>query len=116
MLSVILVIKFGLVGVAIGTLVAMSYRTIYFAMYLKKNLLKRSLIHFFKHMVIDFSSALLITLCTSWITLSEVTYIAFFVMAVKVALIALILMLFINFVSYKNEMKSGIGLLIGKRK
>lgn len=115
-LSIILVIKFGLVGVAIGTLVAMSYRTIYFAFYLKKNILKRSFSHFVKHMVIDFSSALLITICTLRINLTKVTYIDFFIMAVKVAFIAFVLMLFINFVLYKNEMKSGMGLLIGKRK
>lgn len=35
-ISIILVFKFGLIGVAIGTLVAMLYRTFYFVYYLKK--------------------------------------------------------------------------------
>lgn len=115
LLSIFLVIKFGLVGVAIGTLVAMSYRTIYFALYLKKNILKRSFRHFIKHMLIDLLSALLIVICTLSINLANVTYIEFFLMAIKVAFIAFTLMFVINFIFYKNEMKSGIGLLIGKK-
>lgn len=78
LLSIFLVIKFGLVGVSIGTLVAMSYRTIYFALYLKKNILKRSFRHFIKHMLIDLLSALIIVICTLSINLANVTYIEFF--------------------------------------
>lgn len=115
LLSIFLVIKFGLVGVTIGTLVAMSYRTIYFALYLKKNILKRSFRHFIKHMLIDLLSALIIVICTLSINLANVTYIEFFLMAIKVAFIAFTLMFVINFIFYKNEMKSGIALLIGKK-
>lgn len=38
-ISVVLVSKFGLIGVAIGTLIATVYRYIYFLIYVKKNLL-----------------------------------------------------------------------------
>ena len=115
-LSIILVIKFGLVGVAIGTLVAMTYRTIYFALYLKDNILKRSFGHFLKHIIVDLISAFSIIICTSWIKIATITYTAFFVMAIKVSCVAVAIMLFINFFLYKNEMKNGIRLLIGKRK
>ena len=42
-LSVILVVRFGLVGVAIGTVVATLYRSAFYAIYLSKNVLNRSL-------------------------------------------------------------------------
>ena len=41
--SVVLVFKFGLTGVAIGTLAAMVYRTAYLARYLSRNIICRSI-------------------------------------------------------------------------
>lgn len=52
--SVIFVYKLGLVGVAIGTLVAIIYRTAYLSMYLKNNILNRSPYCLFKNILIDF--------------------------------------------------------------
>lgn len=40
-ISIILVWKFGLIGVAIGTLIAIGYRYIYFLLYLKKHIIYR---------------------------------------------------------------------------
>ena len=40
-LSIILVIKFGLIGVAIGTFVALAYKTIMFSNYMSNNIVKR---------------------------------------------------------------------------
>ena len=48
-ISVLLVSKYGLVGIAIGTLIAISYRFIYFLVYLNRNILSNaSLAHYFK--------------------------------------------------------------------
>jgi len=51
--SIILVLNFGLVGVAVGTLLSMSYRTIYLAAYLSQNILFRPIRGFIKHMGVD---------------------------------------------------------------
>lgn len=51
--SVTLVFKFGLIGVAIGTLAAMSYRTIYFVFYLKNHILKYNIWQFVKLLILD---------------------------------------------------------------
>lgn len=51
--SVVLVFNFGLIGVAIGTLAAMAYRTIYLAWYLSRSILYRPLKHFLKHILTD---------------------------------------------------------------
>ncbi|MCQ2523613.1 MAG: polysaccharide biosynthesis C-terminal domain-containing protein [Lachnospiraceae bacterium] len=54
-ISVLMVIKFGLVGVAVGTLVANIFRTIQYAVYMSRNVLKRSLWLFAKHIIIMLS-------------------------------------------------------------
>ena len=53
MTAVALVLKFGLVGVAVGTLVAMVYRTCYLAWYISRNVINRSLWAFAKHLCVD---------------------------------------------------------------
>ena len=58
--SVVLVKGWGLIGVAIGTLAAMTYRTIYFVLYLHKNILNYNLLNFMKHIGIDL---LQVTIC-----------------------------------------------------
>lgn len=51
--AVVLVLKFGLIGVAVGTLVAMIYRTCYLAWYISENVINRSLWPFVKHLCVD---------------------------------------------------------------
>ena len=51
--AVALVLKFGLVGVAVGTLVAMVYRICYLAWYISRNVINRSLWAFAKHLCVD---------------------------------------------------------------
>lgn len=52
-ISFLLVGSLGLVGVAIGTICAMLYRTIYLVLYLSKNILYRPTTIFLKHAVVD---------------------------------------------------------------
>ena len=51
--AVALVLKFGLVGIAVGTLVAMVYRTCYLAWSISRNVINRSLWAFAKHLCVD---------------------------------------------------------------
>lgn len=50
-LSVLLVWRYGLVGVAVGTLVAMAYRTLYLVVYLSHNILCREFRYFLKKLL-----------------------------------------------------------------
>lgn len=63
-LSTVLVWRYGLIGVAVGTLVAMMYRTIYLVFYLSRNLLKRSVRIFVKNVLI-FGGASLVSVLVS---------------------------------------------------
>lgn len=57
--SVALVIKFGLIGVAIGTLVATMIRSTEYAIYVSKNIIKRSQFIFFFHIIVTAGIAVL---------------------------------------------------------
>ena len=54
-LSIVLVIRFGLIGVAIGTVAATLFRFIYFVIYLSKNVLYRNIYMWVKRILINFS-------------------------------------------------------------
>lgn len=58
--SIILVYKIGISGVVLGTLIAVSVRTIYFIWYLSRNILKRSAFLFIKSVFINLALAVLI--------------------------------------------------------
>lgn len=107
-ISVALVIKFGLIGVAIGTLVAMVYRTTYLAYYLSKNILMRKMRNFIKHIIVDVSSVFISTIATHWYTLGNVSYIGWFLMAIKVGMTVFLVIGIINLLFYRDEMKKGI--------
>lgn len=102
-LSIVLVFNFGLIGVAIGTFVAMTYRTIYFALYLRKNIINRPIKHFIKHMLVNVLTVGLIVLATFWIKLGAVNYLSWFIMAIEVGVIALAITFIVNIIFYKNQ-------------
>src|SRR5699024_10860693 len=52
-ISLILVTKYGLVGVATGTLISVVYHTFYLIIYNSKNIINLSISHFLKHLFID---------------------------------------------------------------
>lgn len=52
-LSVVLVRRFGIVGVAVGTLVAVLFRTVYNVFFLAKAVLKRPVAKFFKRLILN---------------------------------------------------------------
>lgn len=96
-ISIVVVFKFGLIGVAIGTIIAVFYRTIYFVCYLSKNILKRNILIFIKQVFYDAVTVLLIYLTTSWIHLGEESYFSWIIMAIKVGGISFLDMLAIGF-------------------
>lgn len=99
-LSVGLVFNLGLVGVAIGTLVAMTYRTVYLAFYLRRNILMRPIKEFFKHMILDCFAIVASIIATSNIEMATNSYISWFVLALKVAFIVGCIVVTINCIMY----------------
>ena len=75
-ISIGLVFWLGLIGVAIGTMISVTYRTVYFALYLRKNILKRRFTLFVKHILVDIVTVVCMVAATFWIKLSAVNYFA----------------------------------------
>lgn len=103
-LSVILVFKHGLIGVAIGTFVAMGYRTVYLAYYLSRNIIYRQIHHFFKHVIVDIASVIIFLGITQifsfFFSMSQVNYYAWLILSVKISILGVIVLLFINSIFY----------------
>ena len=103
-ISVVFVIRYGLVGVAVGTLVAMGYKTIYYMIFLRKNLIHRSASAGLKLLMTDAISVAAICAAVSPIKLKAVTYGAWVLMGVEVSLLAVLVEIVVLLVFYRENM------------
>ena len=105
-ISIAFVCWWGLVGVAIGTLVAMTYQMIWMGIYVSKHLLQRPVRRLFKRIAVDVACICLIFVSTAWINLPSLNYGSWIWMAIKVALIALVDIVILSCFFYTQECKS----------
>lgn len=103
-LSVALVSRHGLIGVAIATLVAMVYRSIYFAIYISRNIIYHKITYFLKHIMIDILCVVIMASLCSGLHLESVSYASWLIMAIKAGSICVVVSGVINFIFYKNYM------------
>ena len=105
-ISLFAVYRFGLIGVTVGTLVAMVYRTLYLVVYLSKNLVFRELKKFGKHILVDvlsFGSIFIIGQLASNMYSIESLF-DWLMIAAIIGVISLVLLFMINLVFYKETM------------
>lgn len=113
--SVVLVFHFGLIGVAVGTLIAMLYRTIYLAWYLQKNILSRPFKYFVQHLMVDVLTVLIVFISTRWVGISEASWSNWVVQAIQVGLVVCIEALVINFIFYRKLLYKSVTLTLGRK-
>lgn len=103
-ISIIFVFRYGLIGVAIGTCIALTYRTIYLAYYIN-NIIPYKLIDFFKQCLVDVISVVLAVLVIGYfqINLDTITYVSWIIMALKVMIITFTSIYLINYIVFKNN-------------
>lgn len=102
--SVFAVYFWGLIGVAIGTVVAMGYQMVWMAYYDSKHLLKWPFKNFIKQICVDALTVAAIWLVTSGIELREISYLSWLIMAIKVASIALVVTVLMAFFFFRKRM------------
>lgn len=112
--SVLAVSRWGLVGVAIGTLIAMCYQTTWMMVYTAKNLVKCSWKHLIKQLLADFVATVLICSVAFRITLTDVSYFGWIVMAVKVSTTAVVCIAVVTCIFYPCEVRKCTNRLITK--
>ncbi len=101
-ISVACVFNFGLVGVAIGTLSAMIYRTVYLAIYLSNNIIHRPFKYFVKHVANDVCVVLISFVATRFFKMQDVSYVCWVILAIKVAIITGVISIICNCIMYPN--------------
>lgn len=115
-ISVLLVFRFGLVGVAIGTLVAMIYRTCYLAYYLSKNIISRKIQYFLKHILVDITTVavfFIILFCLKpFFDFTPENYFAWFILAIKTGALSGIIIMIVNFIFYRKTVVLAIQKII----
>ena len=105
-ISAILVNKFGIIGVAIGTIIAMLIRTIEFIYHTNKYILKRNCFNNVKKILTIVIDTIIIVLIINFIPmLNNTSYINWIINAVISFLISLIVVVGINLVLYRKEYK-----------
>ena len=105
-ISLIGVQVWGLCGVALGTLVAMTYCNFAIGRYLEKDILHHPFKHMLKHYIIDILSSICIIVGTSWLKYSVSSYMEWVCMATKITLLAILIVIVINSIFYRKELQS----------
>ena len=96
-LSILLVKPLGLIGVALGTLVAMSFRTVHTVWYLSRNILHRSVWKFLLKLVCNLLvSGIIINRIPVWLDITATDIPGLFVSAIKVSVIVFPMFLAVN--------------------
>jgi peptidoglycan biosynthesis protein MviN/MurJ (putative lipid II flippase) len=113
-LSIVLVIFYGLVGVAIAILCAMLFRTIQYAVYLSRNILHRSIGHFINRCLVNFLAMAIIIILAKLIPATTIdTYAKWFIHACQTTFSAATVTILINTLFYTRDFKELI--LVAKR-
>ena len=93
----------GLIGVAVGTLIAMAYQMIWMAYYNSKNLMHWPFRNFVKQILVDAITVTVICVIASNLQLTAMTYFAWFILAVETALIAAVVITLTTAIFYRKS-------------
>ena len=105
-ISIATVKIWGLVGVSIGTLVAMAYQTVWMARYDSKNIICWPFKNFLKQCGVDAITVIVASLATFKIPMLSVSYVSWFLLAIEVFAIWLVISILINIVFYRERVLS----------
>ena len=119
--SVVCVLLFGLIGVAIGTLFAMAFRTMQYVFYLSNNIMYRKVSYFFRHAVICFAIiAAVYFISQTYLPETMDNWTTWIIYATITTIIAVMLTLVTDYVFYKEDLFNFVskikGLLFRNRK
>lgn len=114
--SIATVKAWGLIGVAIGTLVAMAYQTIWMAIYDSKYLIKWPIKNFLKQLFVDIMTVTIGFFATRMIVMQGNSYLAWIVLAVEITIIWAIIAVVINLVFYRSKVLGMLRKIQGKAK
>ena len=110
-ISIILVWKYGIIGVTIGTIIAMSIRTIEFIYHTNRYILKRNMFESIKKIILLICETLIIvTICSIIPYFKNINYLYWMINAVITFLISSLVITIFIFTVYKNNAKEILGM------
>ena len=109
LISVVLVTKFGMIGVAIGTLIAIIFRTLRYSIYVQKNLINRNLFNCVRPYIISIM-VISSTLFLTYFVLPDVidNYIYWGVWSSIIIILSVFFSLIFNYLFNKRQFVDGI--------
>ena len=93
---------FDLIGVALSTILAMGYRTVYLVYYISRKILKRDPLYFVKHIVVDIISVFSILCIVYRIDTNVTDYLQWIGVACLVAIVSAVVIVLVNIVFYRG--------------
>ncbi len=116
-ISIILVIRYGIIGVAIGTIISMTIRTIEFIYHTNKYILGRSIFISLKRVFMIVFETIIIILISKFISLDNIiSYSNWILSGFKIFGVSLIITICFNFMFFKDDFLDVLSLIKRKRK
>lgn len=113
-LSIAFVNCWGIVGAAIGTFCAMLFRTIQYAIYLSKNIVRRSIWKFVKRTIVYSIDAIAIILVINYFLHAAInSYWQWFIYAINITLISSIITFSVSSLVYSDDVKNILSIAKG---
>ena len=106
LISVAAVRAWGLIGVAVGTLIAMLYQSVWMERYVSRAILQRSFRTVGKLLLMDGLSIILTVLITAPFEMQGVSYIAWILLACKVAFVSIGVLLLLSLCFYRPQLQA----------
>ena len=113
-LSIVLVKVCGLIGVAIGTIVAMGYRTLYLVLYIKQSLINRTMFDFWKLIILDICIIGCSFFVCGFFDMNSISYYSWILLAFKCSAVCLLICLAFNYLFYFESTNQVIKKLLSK--
>ena len=111
-ISLILVQFWGIIGVAVGTLVSVTIRGIEFLIFSSKNILDRNVRKTFTRSIISIVELIVISIVGEMIlNFTDVSYIRWIIEGIKIFIISIIIIFPVNLLYYKEERKEIVGVI-----
>lgn len=104
-ISVLLVRKLGLIGVTFGTIVGMTYRTVFYVYFTSKLIPRPQWIFYRKIFLFSTIAVLGFVLCSKLLPLIDISIVSWITHAVIYSVIIMGMYLFLSLIFFKNELK-----------
>lgn len=116
-ISILLVKKFGLIGVAIGTVCAVAFRFIFYVFYLSKNIINRDVWFWVKRLCVNAAMVIIIVFIGYWVLskLNMTDYLHWAVAGIIVTAISAVITLGGNYFFYRKDTKKVLKRVINKK-